>query len=350
MKDMREELKADIFIYVGFLSRPYDEIFINLCNKENKKHKKACLLLATFGGDAAAAYRISRQLKRVYDCYSVYIHTICKSAGTIVAIGATEIIMSELGELGPLDVQLQKTDELGERSSGLTITDSLETLKNRAFKMFENYFLNLRFRSGQQISTKSAMEAATNLTVGLYGPIFSQIDPLRLGENQRAIRIALHYCEMLKTENIKDDAIPVLISGYPDHGFVIDDEEAKKIFSNVRKPTHKELSLAKYIISHPKFEDCLNKNDETLILHSSGVCDSELTNDQGGKNGQTAVEGCAKPSRAIDRGEEGSSRSIVEGTKTATRNTGQSEETAAGKHRKSEKALARKPLVTNNSK
>ena len=36
--------------------------------------------------------------------------THCKSAGTLLALGADEIIMSNLSELGPLDIQLPDRD------------------------------------------------------------------------------------------------------------------------------------------------------------------------------------------------------------------------------------------------
>ena len=48
-----------------------------------------------------------------------YVDTVCKSAGTILALGADVIIMSQYAELGPIDVQLQKEDEVGESTSGL---------------------------------------------------------------------------------------------------------------------------------------------------------------------------------------------------------------------------------------
>ena len=38
----------------------------------------------------------------------------CKSAGTLLLIGATSLIISDRGELGPLDVQLSKPDEIFE--------------------------------------------------------------------------------------------------------------------------------------------------------------------------------------------------------------------------------------------
>ena len=194
--------QKEIIIYSGPLESPYDVDLItrNYCGK-HKKH--ILLLLATNGGDANAAYRIARCFKAHFDLFSVFVHTFCKSAGTLLAVGANELIMSDHSELGPLDVQLKKADELGERSSGLTINQALASLQSQAFGMFEDYFLNLRLRSGYQITTMRAMDVAADLSVGLFAPIYSQIDPMRIGEIHRAVMVSMEYGQRIGKENLK---------------------------------------------------------------------------------------------------------------------------------------------------
>ncbi len=79
------------------------------------------------------------------------------------------------------------------------------------------------------------------------------------GEIQRAIRVALAYGErlILKRGNLPSTTELVkLVQGYPDHGFVIDYEEAKQIFKVVRKHDEleeifgKSLEDLKYPASH----------------------------------------------------------------------------------------------------
>jgi ClpP class serine protease len=84
-------------------------------------------MLATFGGDAHAAYKIGRALQNKYNAgsiisnheplFDVFVPTYCKSAGTILVLGADRILMSAEAELGPIDVQLRKQDEVGEVTS-----------------------------------------------------------------------------------------------------------------------------------------------------------------------------------------------------------------------------------------
>jgi len=169
----------------------------------------------------------------------------CKSAGTLFALGATELVMSDIGELGPLDIQLPRKDELGESYSGLTLFSALDALQEYVFNVFESYFLRLRGRSGFQISMRSCFDVAERIAIGLFAPVYSQIDPMRIGEMARATRIAQEYGQRLATRygSVDSDSLARLLYGYPEHGFVIDRLEAKELFLSVREPNEHELKL-----------------------------------------------------------------------------------------------------------
>lgn len=64
------------------------------------------IFLTTYGGSADVAYRVMRLFQRRYSRVKVAVFGQCKSAGTIMAIGADELYMYETAELGPLDVQV----------------------------------------------------------------------------------------------------------------------------------------------------------------------------------------------------------------------------------------------------
>jgi hypothetical protein len=68
-------------------------------------------------------------------------------------------------------------------------------------------------------------------------PIYEQIDPVRLAEIERLLRIASEYGDRLDAGNLKPGALAKLLAGYPSHGFVIDRAEAGTIFSNISEPT-----------------------------------------------------------------------------------------------------------------
>jgi len=278
--------ETDIYVYAGPVSLGAEREF-NDCLRKHRSRKNLLCLATTFGGSADVAYQIVRSARRHYPegRFSFYVDSICKSAGTLMAIGADEIIMSDTAELGPLDVQIQKPDELGEYTSGLTSSQALETLRDALFQAFEFHFLNLRFRSQHQITTKMAAELAVKLSVGSFEPIYGQFDPMRVGENERSCQIAMAYCERIKTDNVKDDAIMQLIRGYPSHGFVIDRDEASELFHSVRCPTESELML-----SHVLRKSC----EQALTLDSPVIrplkTEGEITHEQDDSQYDSEVE------------------------------------------------------------
>src|SRR5262249_11748503 len=137
-------LDADVFFYCGPLELPRDREFVELVNNQCSG-PNVLLILTTFGGSADSADRIARCLHRHYPHgkKSLFVDSYCKSAGTLIALGMDEIVMSEGAELGPLDVQVSKPDELGEWMSGLTPTQALSTLRAEAFKAWEQIFLDI---------------------------------------------------------------------------------------------------------------------------------------------------------------------------------------------------------------
>ncbi|MGJ3243265.1 MAG: SDH family Clp fold serine proteinase [Opitutales bacterium] len=221
---------TDIFVYCGEITYDLFDVFYDFVNPK-KRGDNALLIITTQGGSADAAYRIARYFRSSYKIFKIAIPSDCKSAGTLLACGAHEIIMTPKGEFGPLDVQVFSPDEFLYPNSGLTITQALEYLEEKAFESWEKNFLKVRQRSGGIITTKTASEIASDLSIGIYSQISEKIDPSRVGELQRTCDIALHYGLRLgRPKNI----INHLIYGYPSHSFVIDYAEARALFSNVR--------------------------------------------------------------------------------------------------------------------
>src|ERR1700722_12924248 len=66
IKEISDELDADIFTYVGAIDRPQDDRFITRV-KNFKRRPNVLLLLTTLGGDPNAAYRIARCLQSEYE-------------------------------------------------------------------------------------------------------------------------------------------------------------------------------------------------------------------------------------------------------------------------------------------
>lgn len=232
-----------IFLYYGDISRVgYDFISAAFEVCDHKQHK-VCLILITHGGDPDAAYRIARAANHHFDEVEILIPDLCKSAGTLLCVGAHKLIFGDRGELGPLDIQLSKPDEMFENMSGLDIIQAINALQNQALDAFRTYLIDIR--AGSRIGTKMAAEIAAKLADGFVAPIAARIDPLTLGEHQRAMQIAYDYGERLSnmTNSLKEYALIRLISNYPCHGFVIDRKEAGELFCNVSAPDALTFSI-----------------------------------------------------------------------------------------------------------
>jgi hypothetical protein len=233
------DTETDVFVYCGDITYDFFDIFYDFAIK-HKKHKNVSFILTTPGGSADSAYRVARYLRTAYERFTLITPSDCKSAGTLLVCGAHEIAMTHKAEFGPLDVQVFSPDEFLQRSSGITITQALRYLEERAFQAWEESFLKVRQRSGGVITTKTASEIAAAISVGIYSPISDKIDPSRIGDLQRSCDIALQYGIRL---GMQEHLVHYLIHGYPSHGFVIDLREAKQLFKNVRLTTEAESHI-----------------------------------------------------------------------------------------------------------
>jgi hypothetical protein len=241
---------ADLYILAGPIAAPADAHIARLSGA-HKLHKNALLLLTTYGGSPEVAYRIARTLQRAYvrtgGSLTVWVDTVCKSAGTLIALGADKLVMSDSAELGPLDTQVANRDEIAGMGSGLNITEALSTLQTRSYQMFEENLFAIISTSGLQVTTRTAAEISTGLTVGLFRGIYEQIDPVRIGEIQRAMAVAQAYGQRLANKNTKGGTLDKLVGAYPSHSFVIDRDEAKDLFHQVTAPEDDQRALAALI-------------------------------------------------------------------------------------------------------
>src|SRR5207249_5782939 len=122
-------------LYTGDIERGPDLAFIEAMCK-NKRYDTCRIVFVTHGGDPDAAYKISRYAQDKYKRFELLLAGLCKSAGTLLAIGAHQLIFTPYGELGPLDVQIPKEDSLSGLHSGLNISESLQALERRAIGMY----------------------------------------------------------------------------------------------------------------------------------------------------------------------------------------------------------------------
>lgn len=295
---VREDYDANIVTYIGDVYPPNDRYMSPWLAAIEPKRKNILLLLRTNGGYPDTAYRIARQFQIQYQTlqkdqsaskrdFLIYIGRECKSAGTLLALGADRIIMSDAAEFGPLDVQLRKPDEVGERTSGLAPMQALGSLREQATEHFKEIFQSLRFDQEMMFSTKVAAEIATNITIGLLNSIYAQIDPIRMSEIERQLNIASAYGERLsKSGNLKPGSLSRLLAQYPSHGFVIDKEEASELFNKVESPTPELSQLFDIFCSFT--EDNFSGKQPPYAVHIQTLEEQKRVQEQANVQGDNA--------------------------------------------------------------
>ena len=285
-----DETSTDVLIYNGEIIRSCAKEVISQC-RSRELSQNVLLILTTKGGDPDSAYRISRCLQDKYKSFACLAGGYCKSAGTLIAIGASEIVMGDHGELGPIDVQMAKRDELWELESGLRVTASLKALHERALLAFEHFFLSVKRKSGGQVTLRTAMETASKLTQGLFSQMYAQVDPAHVGEAARATSIAREYAhrlDLISDNLISYDALDSIIGGYPSHGFVIDRAEAESLFRRVRPPNELEIQLLDVLGDNALLPR--GETEKPLVKFLEYKTDGEQQNEASGSDQRTPAD------------------------------------------------------------
>ncbi len=302
-------LDCDVILYNGMLKKRHFLSFLSLFTSRSLSND-VLLILVTEGGNPDVAYRIARYLQAKYQKVRLFVSGFCKSAGTLVALGAHELVISDLGELGPLDVQMQKKDEMWEWRSGLIHHFALSVLQDHARQTFESLFVRMK-RGAGGITLRTAAELAIQVTTGLLEPLYRQIEPLRVTEAIRAIRIAHEYGERLLKEggNLKVSMLDKLISGYPSHSFSIDRQEARELFERVREPTEKERELVMQLGVHA-YEPLHTNHHLICFLSPENRGGSSNVKDKQPTTGKSNASHDRRSSTKIDEAQHGSPQKV----------------------------------------
>jgi ClpP class serine protease len=183
------------------------------------KDRRLLMVLLSDGGKIEPAYLISKACKRLSsEKFIVSVPRRAKSAATLIALGANEIHMGLLSELGPIDPQINGYPALG-LANALEKIAALTVKFPEASEMFAKYItanLSIRMLGYFERINESAVQYAQRLLNGKNLP-----------DNKSAKEIADHFT-----------------NHYKDHAFVIDSDEASQLLgSSVVKELTKEYEF-----------------------------------------------------------------------------------------------------------
>ena len=146
------------------------------------------------------------------------------------------------------------------------------SLLENALQTFEEFFLHTKVKFGSTITLRTASQIATEMTAGLFTPIYRQIDPLYVGEAAMATLIAGRYGKRLLSEgkNIEASKLNSMLTAYPTHGYVIDRKEASELFRTVLEPSSIGKRLEKKLGNRARQPDYLGSGGQKPYQFLSG--------------------------------------------------------------------------------
>ncbi|MCX6782555.1 MAG: hypothetical protein NTZ20_00960 [Candidatus Levybacteria bacterium] len=172
------------------------------------KDKDVLLVLSTTGGQIEPAYLISKCCKEYSkEKFVVVIPRRAKSAGTLLALGADEIHMGSMSQLGPIDPQIGGLPALG-------LSNAVE-------------YIAMFCKRWPESSDMFAKYLSNKLDLRIFGYF------------ERVAESAVHYAvRLLGDKKLPDtktaqDVASALVYSYKDHNFVIDKSEAKQLLGDI---------------------------------------------------------------------------------------------------------------------
>lgn len=245
-----------------------------------------CLVLESPGGDIQAAYLIVRELRRRFKQLRVFVPMFAKSAATLICLSAEELVLGELGELGPLDAQISEKQrgDSPQSKSCLEHFQALEQLRKYAFETFD-VAVRVALQRGD-MRLEDACTVATNFTAQVCGPMYAKIDPDRLGQHARYLEVGLQYGRRVLRRYRKElyeqrvdggqlngeRILRKLVWEYPQHEFALDLEELQEIGLPARSVSGQEAESIQTIA------DALFETDEAIIdLVAAHITDAVVT-------------------------------------------------------------------------
>lgn len=213
-----ERNQPTLLCYVAGLKAPVDRSdvlgFVDMLHNV-KPGTPIDLMLHTPGGDVDAAEKLINILRNVAGEEArlrVIVPDFAKSAGTLMALGASSIVMSDSSELGPIDPQVSLKDGLG--------NDVIHSV--------------LTYLNAHQVARS---EFARNPEDQACRVTFEKFDPTLVRKFEAVKERARMFAEnLLKRRGLNFSKITselMDINQYPSHGQMIGWETAQKIGLNI---------------------------------------------------------------------------------------------------------------------
>ena len=133
---------------------------INLITNFKEKNQEVDsidVILETPGGSPHLAYKLISFFRKKFKYVNIIVPFWTKSAGTLLSLGASSIIMSDIAEFGPLDMQIKNEREDkptdSKTRSALIEEYALKRIESRSQELYLQLFRNLSLDKEIKTST-----------------------------------------------------------------------------------------------------------------------------------------------------------------------------------------------------
>ncbi|AWW06119.1 MAG: serine dehydrogenase proteinase [Caudoviricetes sp.] len=196
---------------------------------------KISLIIYTLGGDTLAAWNIVNLIREYCTEFEIIVPNKCRSAGTLMVLGANNVIMTKQATLGPIDPSLNSplNPIIPNITPPTRLPVSVESVKG--------YFDMLKQEVGAK-DNESLSDAYIKLT--------ETVNPLVLGDiyrrKKQILMLAKQLLAMHSVKNtIVEKIVSFLCSDSGSHDYTINRSEARKLGLNIESPSDKMYALLK---------------------------------------------------------------------------------------------------------
>lgn len=266
-KQIEEERKSKLLVYItgdkpGMetqISPEVHDMFINHLDKFNLP-EKITLYLYTRGGDTMAAWGLINLLKQFCNDYEVIVPSKARSSGTLICMGANNIVMTKQATLGPIDPSLNShlnpQNPTFPQNAQARVPVSVESIKG----YFDYAKEELKINDASELS---------QIFLGLS----HQIHPIVIGNVFRSRQQILMLAENLLKKHFGDDPekkkriIAFLCSDSGSHDYPIYRREARDLGLHIETPSMEFYKIIKDIYDNIFEELDISKTfDANVIL------------------------------------------------------------------------------------
>ena len=232
---------------------------------------KVSLILHTNGGDTSAAWRLINLLHTFCDVLEVIVPSKAFSAGTLLCLGANNIVMTKQAALGPIDPSIDHPlNPMVPGGPNARVSVSVEAVRG-----YLDAAKDMGIKDGQQV-------------VQLLTQLSAQVHPLVLGQIFRSREQIRYLAKKLLTRRMDDDKakqiIDFLCAESGSHDYTINRREAVELGLTIEKPDADLYALIKAVHqSYAQELQLLEPYDPTALLagapsvqvQTSASCDRE---------------------------------------------------------------------------